>query len=624
MTEKNSIYKSELSVLFTQDFEEIKNQFSDSKYDWDIIEKYFLNLYKLLIESNKDKDFLKYYYLIMMTYINYTNYLKYIGHKDYSNKNIYKFISNLKFNKKILDKILFFSSNKNIKKLVKIYNPFFSIKVRKSKYTEYAEKFIQDYVQNTKQMELISEMSNDNVKKILNIIIYRYVISKQNNYDTYDVFYNEKIIGDNNLLIDFEHFIKQIPFSKNLLSVRTKVGDFEINLNLEEVIKFIIGKNGKINYIKNQNNIVITHKKFGGKITINIDPNCKNIEFNNNQINYSLVHFSLEEINDLNFLKKTSSNIEIKLNSFKIKDYTTLLDIIHIFVISLKILETYPNDLYECLYPTDYTNYYFYTFCMFFEFIKNSIPRNNGLNKFIIDLVKYIYIYSYYDYYFYYSTNLLETIMSAYNFKHDIFNDFINNLKNTLKIPKELFAFPPFFNINDDINSVVYYNFEIPSYYKYYDLINAICFVFDKSYYKSNNKIPVVNILQKHFNVTIDLNKNNQPNQSNQVNQSNQTNQVKSNQPKINDETSSTMELPTETLDSKSDNLSKSPELSRSYSLSSTSSNSNNLSDLKSRLDSDILTKMTKDEKVLMHNNNTYIELNVENSINCIFNTDIK
>jgi hypothetical protein len=177
-------------------------------------------------------------------------------------------------------------------------------------------------------------------------------------------------------------------------------------------------------------------------------------------------------------------------------------------------------------------------------------------------------------------------------------------LKNTLKLPKELFNFPPFFNINDDINSVVYYNFEILSYYKYFDLINAICYVFDKDYYKKNKKVSVTDILQKHLDITIDNSTTLPIKQTNHTIQTNSTRLAKS----------------------RSNLDESSSELCRSYSLSSSNSStsSNNMSDLKSCLDSDILTKMTRDEKDLMHNKNTYIELNVENSINCLFNTDIK
>ena len=82
------------------------------------------------------------------------------------------------------------------------------------------------------------------------------------------------------------------------------------------------------------------------------------------------------------------------------------------------MIESYPNDIYECIYPVDYTNYYFLSFCMFLEFIKPNIKTSPGINKFIIDLFKYFYIYSYYDYYFYYSNNLFESIMSTYYSKN--------------------------------------------------------------------------------------------------------------------------------------------------------------------------------------------------------------
>lgn len=628
MNDKNDIYKPELISLFTINFEDIKNRFDNTKYNWDNFSKIFMSIYKLILNSDDELIFLKNYYLLSISYINYTNYLKFISHRDYENLDIYKFINNLKYEKKIIQKIINYSSNKNIRRIIKIYNPFFSIKTKKVKNDEYSLKFLKDYIQNTKQMEVISDMSNDNVKKILNIIIYRYVISNNNNYEKYDSFYKEKIATNNlDILLDFDNFIKQIPFSKNILSIKTKQGDFGINISLDEVIRFIITKFAKIQFIKENNNYILINKKYGGKINIKINSSNKsnsgvesnsNIELNYNQINYSLVHYGIEELHDLNFLKKTESNIEIKLSSNKIKDYTSLLDTIHIIITSLKILETYPTDLNECLYPIDYTNYYFLSFCIFFEYVKLSIDKNFGLKKFIIDLIKFLYIYSYYDYYFYYSTNLMETIISSYNFKNEIFNDFISNLKNTLKLPKELLSFPPFFNINDDINSVVYYNFEIPSYYKFFDLINAICYVFDKNYYKNNKQTSIFNILEKHLNVVIE-NTNVNTNSNVKIDTSKRSSSKNKSNIKKNEisETSSSQSI---------DDKSESSELSKSYSLSSSTSSSipNDLSDLKSMLDSDILTKMSKDEKTLMHNKNTYIELNVENSINCLFITDNK
>ena len=39
--------------------------------------------------------------------------------------------------------------------------------------------------------------------------------------------------------------------------------------------------------------------------------------------------------------------------------------------------------------------------------------------------------------------------------------------------PKELIQFPPFFDVDDDMNSLMYYSFEQPNYFKLFDMINA-------------------------------------------------------------------------------------------------------------------------------------------------------
>ena len=49
-----------------------------------------------------------------------------------------------------------------------------------------------------------------------------------------------------------------------------------------------------------------------------------------------------------------------------------------------------------------------------------------------------------------------------------------------MKIPDELMNYPPFINLeSDDINSILYYNFEIPNYFKLFDLLCAYSSVFN-------------------------------------------------------------------------------------------------------------------------------------------------
>jgi hypothetical protein len=572
----NDLYNQHVQSLFIMPFDEISKKYKNELFTWKNFEPIFLNIYKLLLKSENENDFIKYYYLLTFLYLNYTNYLKYSLNSDFNNVNIYTFISNIKFNKNIVEKIFKFSFDKKIKKIIKIYNPFINFKFNKLTQYDYLQKIVKLYIDDTKQMEKLCEMNNSNIKKIMNIIIFRYLISKNNNYNNYTDFIINNIIDTKNLIniLDFNYFIKLIPNSKKILSLKTNNYNFDINININKVINFLLLKFSKINVEFNdeKSKIILSNKKYKGKIIIKFDKNISSIEFNNYQINYSLIHFNIDELKDFAFLKKTNSFIEIGLNSIIIKDLSSLLEIFHLLILSFKILESYPTDIYDSVNPVEYSNYYFLTFSTFIEFVKYNLNKDSAVNKFMIDLIKYLYIYSYYDYYYYYSNKLLDTIINNYEYKDNIFKEFSDNLKEILKLPNELYSYPPFFNINDDINSIIYYNFEIPSFFKLFDLINAICYVFDKKYYINNSKnFTITDIINKYFKVDIN----------------NDTININNN-----------IEI-------------------------SLISDSLNKSDIESKLNNNIILNIPFKNKDLINNKNTYIELNLENSVNCILNTEI-
>jgi hypothetical protein len=186
-------------------------------------------------------------------------------------------------------------------------------------------------------------------------------------------------------------------------------------------------------------------------------------------------------------------------------------------------------------------------------------------NRFLIDLVKFYYVYSYYDYYFYYNTNLVSTIISRIKFKNDIFAEFCTSLKYLFKLPDEMTNYPPFFNIEDDIDNPIYYTTEIPNYFKFYDLIRAI-----NKIYGETEKFNVMKILSyiKHFNT--------------------------STIPKVVEPEKKVIQTKTSVIQTKSvdDNVSK-------Y--------TNNL------INNDVS---------LVKNNNAFVELNIENSANYALNTE--
>ncbi len=634
MNNFNNIYDNYVQSLFKIPFDEIIKTYDNTYFSWNNFKKIFYHLQNQIINSSNEKDLINNYYLFTFIYLNYTNYLNYSSHPDYDNPEIYKIINKVKYNKNIISKLLKYNKNPIINKIIKITNPFVNCqsKIHKLNNSEYFEKFLNDYLVNSKQMEKMSEMSNDSFKKSLNIVIFRNIISKKNNYLNYSDFYLKNIINQKNLniLLNFNTYINKIPNFRKILEIKTKNADFNTNINVIDVINFIITKFNKINVEFQKDKYVITNNKFGGKIFIITNSDNNSIEFNKLQTNYSLIYFNTEEIKNFNFLNKTSSFVEIKLNSNIIKDLSSLLDIIHLLTISIKMLETYPEDIHECLYPIDYTNYYFLSYCMFFEFVKPLIKTSLGINKFIIDLFKYYYIYAYYDYYFYHSNTLIDGLMSSYSFKNNIFEDFIKNLKTTLKVPKELFSYPPFFDIVDDVDSLIYYSFEIPSYLKLFDFINAICYVFDKKYYSSNPQdIDFDKIINKYFitfQSQVNLHMNNKKQELVSSNSSNSSESIIDTQ--ISERPRNKNYKKNKILSSKTSKTSSSE--SNSYSSNNSSNNSsseiqNNTSDnndLKSRLNYDQISTLSKKDKKLMHNTNTYIELNIENSVNYGLDTD--
>ena len=663
----NIFYKPNIIILFTDNFENIKNIFTPENYDWELFTKIFNNLFIILSNQNIDENnFIKYYYLFTFLYLSYTNYLVYINHKDVLNPNIDKMIKKFKTSHNIINNIFRLSSNEHITQIIKLSNIFILKKLKKNNYSV-NNNFTENYINDIKQFFKISELDNSTHKKILNLIIYRFIACKNNNYNTYHNFYINKIISlkNNYSIMDFDFFINQIPKSRKLLNiiVNEKTHNTKIHIEVIDIINFILKKKNNFNIKSSEKNcIIIKNTKIEGFIKINISDNYDNIEFNQFQSNYNFIHYNLEPLKEFSFLKKSFSNIVINIPNNIFLDLSSVLEFIHLLTVSIKILSNVPSDLYECIYPLDYTNYYFDSFCLFLEFIKSNINNNFFYNKFIYDVIKFLYIYSYYDYYFYYSNSLIDTIINKLEFKNEIFIEFINNLKNVLKLPKELLSYPPFFNNDFDINSIIYYNFEMPSYFKLFDFINAICHVFNKKKYEKNNKINFTEILLENIFIdnkntylnsiskSISLNKelynNNSSNNSNSSdnsnsnsnssNDSNSSDNSNSNSNSSDNSNSSTSSSSLFELDSsiifsnqinKLDNKNKSNNKNKSDNknkLNKNKLNKNKSNDIESNLGSDIINNLSKQDIKQMSLSNTYIELNLNPNISdCVFNTDI-
>ena len=380
----NIIYNQTVICLFTENFETIKKKNVDDKFRCTNYEKIFNYLYsKLSSEDIEINIFLKYYYIFTFIYLNYTNYLVYINHKDIANENLEKIVNKIKTSSIIVKNLLKFSYDDNIYKIIKLNDVFISNKIKRKKINQLnIQKYVQDYIFDLKQFDKISNLSNDNYKKILNLIIYRYVICKKNNYLNYHELYLKRIIGKNNIysnsfsLIDFDNFIEQIPKSKKILNIISNTKSTNsIEIPIIKLINYVLLKYGDnfYSHSESDSHIIISNNKYSGQIKINVSNKYENIEFNQFQTNYNFLHYNIKELEEFNFLKKTFTNIEINIFEKNLRDLSSVMEFIHLIVSSLKILSTNPSDIYECLYPIEYSNYYFTTFCYFLDFFKKEI-----------------------------------------------------------------------------------------------------------------------------------------------------------------------------------------------------------------------------------------------------------
>lgn len=562
----NDIIDKYISKLFINYYneiditEEIKNE-----YSWNNMSKNFNFLYEQILKFSNKTEFIKYYYLITLFYINYTNFLKYINHEDCDLEEIYEFMNKKKYN---VDIIKYIFDNKNdLESIISTLNPFIKKKFLNNKNTTLIQ--INDFLTNVKQLDNIYTETTTNQKKILNIVLYRYILSNSSNNNSFHDFFIKNIIEDTlNYEINFNAFMESIPNYKNIVDLNVSQ-DIKNNLKIQlsQLVNFLIKdyptvKMNIVTKIDKTKYIELINSKFGGKIIIKKSLNKLN-EINIYQQNINLIGFNIKELKNYSFIKKTNNFIEIEYSSSIINNLSNLLHLTHLITCGLKLLETYPSSINECIYPIDYNKYYYKSFYNFLNFIKSNINQDMSYNRFLIDLIKYYYIYSYYDYYFYYNSNLIKTIIDRIKYKNNIFNEFCASLKHIFKLPNEMTNYPPFFNINDDIDNLIYYNLEIPNYFKFCDLISAIINVFNINI-SNPSKIDLLKIIQSiKCNNIIPLN--------NDVN----------------------------TKDYKNNSISKS--------LSSDSTKDEN--NLK-----------VKEKEV---NNNAFIELNIENSDNYALNTDL-
>ena len=499
----NLFYNKDIINLFTNTFDNIdpkvKNcESKEENYDWKNMKKYFTKLVDLLVNFDLNKknrdEYIKCYIFTKISFIYYINYLEYIDHDDALNDDIDTFNNEFKYNLKIIHKIHL--SCKYPLKLLNILHPFF--KNAKSYYNRDDETYLNICKTNKKYenicLQITGSCYDDNQKsKLISLITFNHNMVKNLDYNNYSDFYYKNMIDRkhyfNNNFIDFTNFVDNIPSYKKILSI--DVGECNNkesikHVRISEIIKFVLKYFPYLSYTKNDKNMyVISHIKNGGKIVIEKSTESINIIF---QYNLNLFYLNNPELKDITFFKNTNNFIKIKYQNSVITDLTTLLNTFYFITRSCKYIDYYANSIDEILNIEQY-NYCFYdTFLYFLTFIQKDINTNTYYKKFVIDVIKYYYLYSYYDYHFYNDIELV-TSMNKNNAdtnknnadtknKSKIFDKFCYNTKKLFKIPNELLSYPPFFKIDNNNDNIFLYSYDYLNYIKFYDILYSISTVF--------------------------------------------------------------------------------------------------------------------------------------------------
>jgi hypothetical protein len=468
------IYDNEkFIILLTIPFNEIDINID---YSWKTMKLLFEEIYEDIFKNEGISFFMK-YNLLKFYFVYYTNYLEFLNHKDNINLDVDKFNDKIKYSEDIINKIFKISDNIIINKIIKNLNPFFFKKNDKN-----IDNTI-NFIKTCKQYEKIQLVEANSHKKILNLIIYRYLLTKNNKLNNYNDFYLKFLLKKEHYsgtFVNIDDFIKIIPNLKSILSLKINVQK-KINfiINIIDIVKYFIKNSNNLDYtieILSDNSFILANKNLGKIIFEKSDIN----EFCIFQYNLDLYYINNnKELKKYNFIKKGKNLFKIKFENNEINNLSSLLNIFFILTKAFKLLEYHISDLYEFMFINQINNYNYFTFVNFFNFINSSnIPYDSSTQKFIADLIKYIYIYSYYDYYFYNNENLMNTIINNNEMKNKIFLDFCNSIKILFKLPNELLIYPPFLN-NYLYDDILYYNYDEPNYFKFYDLIMAIKTVYN-------------------------------------------------------------------------------------------------------------------------------------------------
>ena len=365
----DNFYKSHVVKLFTTPFYDIK--FNKSLYEWSKFKIIFNELFKELLSTNNKTEFIKFYYVFIFLYIYYTNFLKYNSSNDFENKEIYFLINSLNNNKKILTKLIEYSDDVAVKKIIKYLNSFVYHKLKTifkkcSSLTESKINYFTDKIKKTSvTINNFLSLENNNPKKILSTIIYRHLSSLELGFESYhDFFIKKNIKSQNNNLNNsyknnnFKTFIETIPNEKKIIDFKTNdfinreiipaISIIEFLLNSYHdffisstkyntvIIKNIVphkkGQESQIEREITETLITISHKKSNSQIIVKLNSLfCKQyfVEFNVFQSNVSLIHFDNQYINNIDFIKESNFLIQIDAMAQNFNDPSDILDFIH-------------------------------------------------------------------------------------------------------------------------------------------------------------------------------------------------------------------------------------------------------------------------------------------------------
>ena len=495
----------EIVELFLKNIEDLK----PNKYKWYKIKNIFVNICKNIINNFNEKNdlniFIKNYYSYLILFTYYTNFCYY--YKLDIDEELIQIDKNIRCDTNIIKTLLLNMNDWRIKNIFKYILPYIVLKKKiKRKDIENTSNFIKhcDNIYN-------NEYKNS-FNKTLDVIIFKYVICKNNNYKNYHDFYTKIILNDKlpNNFTNFTNYLEEDTEIFNM-TVPTNNNSVINNIDISEIINYLLITQKSIKFTKISNNL---YKLSSSKNIIEIHVDIeKPLGIVCIKKDLNMIYYNIKELEELKYLQHTKNHIIIYINSNNIDNLSTLLTIIHLITISLKTLNSEPIDAYELNNPIEYHNYYFDSFVNFLKYIKNDINKNLVYNKFLTELFKFYYLYSVYDYYIYFKNDLLESIVENDKKKDKIFNDVCLEIKNMCNLPANILHYPPFVNNKiDDINYIMNYSYEQPNYFKLFDFINAIIQVFEVKKYnndfedifckcinvnKENNNSKINNNLQK-------------------------------------------------------------------------------------------------------------------------------